>query len=166
MFFRQKSSKRWNDTTYSKTQQLSSMRYIGGKGKELRSRQTLCLDFYRGENNLVYHKEKAMWNQMMWTRKKSGVLRWKRDQHKWKNSTAQEESEEITVVKIVDRENYETKNQTRLRLVLIKIHLTYNSILMKLNKETGIKILMFQQTLWLSPVHCWEMGTSNKDLSL
>lgn len=31
------------------------------------------------------------------------------DQHKWKTSTAQEESEEVSMVKTVSREKYETQ---------------------------------------------------------
>lgn len=50
-----------------------------------------------------------MWKQMVWTREKSGVLRWKKDQHKWNNSVAQEESAEVSMVQIVGRENYKTK---------------------------------------------------------
>lgn len=84
------------------------MRYIGSKGKELCSRQTLYVSTFTEENNLVCHKEKTMWKHMVWTREKSGVLRWK-SSHKWKNSTAQEESEEVSMVKIAGRENYETK---------------------------------------------------------
>lgn len=85
------------------------MSYIGSKGKELCSRQILYVSTFTEENNLVCHKEKTMWKQMVWTREKSGVLRWKKDQHKWNNSVAQEESAEVSMVQIVGRENYKTK---------------------------------------------------------